>query len=57
MIRSKSFWGGLTGLLGAVAGYMTGEIALGNAISIATTSILAIFVKHAVHKVEKKVEG
>ena len=55
MLKSKSFWGGITGLGGALAGWMTGEIELGNAISIATTSILAIFVKHAVHKVEEKV--
>tara|TARA_R100001198_G_C5170307_1_gene171448 strand:- start:367 stop:537 length:171 start_codon:yes stop_codon:yes gene_type:complete len=55
MIKSKSFWGGITGLVGAVAGYMTGEIELGNAISIATTSILAIFVRHGISKVEKKV--
>jgi len=55
MFKSKSFWGGITGLIGAIAGWATGEIELGNAISIGTTSILAIFVKHAVHKVEKKV--
>tara|TARA_B100001175_G_C19343222_1_gene558520 strand:+ start:564 stop:734 length:171 start_codon:yes stop_codon:yes gene_type:complete len=55
MLKSKSFWGGITGLIGAIAGWATGDIELGNAISIGTTSILAIFVKHAVHKIDKKV--
>jgi hypothetical protein len=57
MLKSKSFWGGVTGLVSAIAGWATGEIELGNAISIATTSILAIFVRHGISKVEEKVEG
>ena len=53
MLKTKSFWGGITGLVGALAGWMTGEIELGSAISIATTSILAIFVRHGISKVGK----
>ena len=53
MLKTKIFWGGITGLVGALAGWMTGEIELGSAISIATTSILAIFVRHGIAKVGK----
>lgn len=52
MIKSKTLWGGITGLVGALAGYMTGEVELGAAINIAITSILAIFVRHGVKKAE-----
>ena len=26
MIKSKTFWAGITGLIGAVSGYLTGEL-------------------------------
>ena len=48
MLKSKTLWGGITGIVGAVAGYMTGEMEWGVAIIIAITSILAIFVRHGV---------
>jgi len=48
MLKSKTLWGGITGIVGAVAGYMTGEMEMGVAINIAITSILAIFVRHGV---------
>mgnify|MGYP003640805907 FL=1 len=48
MLKSKTLWGGVTGIIGALAGYMTGEMELGAAINIAITSILAIFVRHGV---------
>ena len=50
MLRSKTMWGGLVGLVSAIAGWATGELELGAAISTATTSILAIFVRHSIQK-------
>tara|TARA_Y100001973_G_C5148030_1_gene306516 strand:- start:66 stop:245 length:180 start_codon:yes stop_codon:yes gene_type:complete len=57
MIKSKTFWAGVTGLIGAVSGYLTGELELGAAINVGITSALAIFVRHGVKKVEKKLDG
>ena len=56
MIKSKTFWAGVTGLVGAVSGDLTGELELGAAINVAITSALAIFVRHGVKKVEKKLD-
>ena len=44
-------------MIGAVSGYLTGELELGAAINVAITSALAIFVRHGVKKVEKKLDG
>ena len=57
MIKSKTFWAGVTGLVGAVSGYLTGELELGAAINVAVTSALAVFVRLGVKKVEKKLDG
>ena len=57
MIKSKTFWAGVTGLVGAVSGYLTGELELGAAINVAITSALAIFVRHGGKKGEKKLDG
>ncbi len=54
MIKSKTFWAGVTGLIGAVSGYLTGDLEIGAAINVGITSVLAIFVRHSVSKVEKK---
>ena len=48
MLKSKTLWSGVTGLIGSLAGYMTGELEMGAAINIAITSLLAIFVRHGV---------
>jgi len=55
MLKSKTFWTGVTGVIGALAGFLTGELELGAAINVGITSLLAIFVRHGVSKVEKKV--
>ena len=45
MIKSKTFWAGVTGLI---------DLEIGAAINVGITSVLAIFVRHGVSKVEKK---
>ena len=54
MIKSKTFWAGVTGLIGAISGYLTGELEVGAAMNVGITSILAIYVRHGVSKVDKK---
>jgi len=54
--KSKTFWGGITGIVGAAAGFFTGMIGPQEAINIAFGSIMAIFLRDGISKVEKKVE-
>ena len=53
MLKSKTFWTGITGLIGAVSGFLTGDLEIGAALNVGVTSILAIFVRHSVSKVER----
>tara|TARA_R100001463_G_scaffold117585_1_gene173175 strand:+ start:912 stop:1076 length:165 start_codon:yes stop_codon:yes gene_type:complete len=48
MLKSKTLWTGITGVIGALAGYMTGELEIGAAINVGITSLLAIFVRHGI---------
>ena len=48
MLISKTFWTGVTGVIGALAGYLTGELVIGAAINVGITSVLAIFVRHGI---------
>ena len=42
MIKSKTFWAGITGLIGAVSGYLTGELEIGAAMNVGITSVLIV---------------
>ncbi len=50
MIKSKTFWTAITGAIGGVAGYFTGELELGAAANVVITSLLALFLRHGIHK-------
>jgi len=50
MFTSKTFWGGVTGAITALSGYLTGQLEMAAALQLGFTSILAIFLKHAVAK-------
>jgi hypothetical protein len=45
--KSKTFWTGLAGVLGAVGGFFTGEATAVQAIQLGITSLLAIFLRDA----------
>ena len=50
MIKSKTFWTAITGAIGGVAGFFTGELELGAAANVVITSLLALFLRHGIHK-------
>ena len=52
MIKSKTTWAAITGVVGGVAGYFTGELELGAAINVIITSLLALFLRHGIKKAE-----
>ena len=52
MMKSKTTWASITGVVGGVAGYFTGELELGAAINVIITSLLALFLRHGIKKAE-----
>lgn len=53
MIKTKTFWASLSGIVTAVGAYFTGDIDLAAALQIVVTSVLALFLRHGVAKSEK----
>jgi phage shock protein PspC (stress-responsive transcriptional regulator) len=52
MLKSKTLWAGVSGVLAGIAGYFTGELEVGAALQLVVTSVLAIFLRHGISKVE-----
>jgi hypothetical protein len=50
LIKSKTVWTGVAGLVTAAAGYFTGEMDLVAALQTALASLAAIFMRQAVAK-------
>jgi hypothetical protein len=50
MVKSKTFWTGVAGLLYGVAGYVSGYLDGQQAMQIVQTSLIAIFLRHAIEK-------
>ena len=50
LIKSKTVWAGIAGLIAAAGGFFTGEIDLSVAIQTGITSLLAIFLRHGIAK-------
>lgn len=50
LIKSKTFWTGVTALVTATAGYATGELPLAAAINTAFTGLIGIFLRSAISK-------
>jgi len=53
MLKSKTLWTAITGAIGGVAAYFTGDLELGAAANVVITSLLAIFLRHGISKSEK----
>lgn len=50
LLKSKTFWTGIAGLITASGGYLTGEMDSGIAIQTAITSLLVIFLRDGINK-------
>lgn len=50
MIKTKTFWGGISGIVAAVAGVMTGTMDPGTAVQTAIGSLLAVFLRDGIAK-------
>mgnify|MGYP003142928200 FL=1 len=56
MLRSKTFWAAVSSCIAAAAAVATNEATLAEGLSIATTAILAIFLRHGVAKTQTVAE-
>mgnify|MGYP003643391214 FL=1 len=56
MLRSKTFWAAVSSCIAAIAAVATNEATLAEGLSIATTAILAIFLRHGVAKTQTVAE-
>ena len=52
MLRSKTLWAAISSCIAAAAAVATNEATLAEGLSIATTAILAIFLRHGVAKTQ-----
>lgn len=50
LYQSKTVWAGIVAIVGAAAGYFTGEIQASAAIQIAITAIMGIFLRDGMRK-------
>lgn len=50
LLKSKTFWTGIAGILTAAGGYFTGDIEAQNAIQIAVAALASIFIRDAIAK-------
>ena len=56
MLRSKTLWAAISSCVAAAAAVATNEATLAEGLSIATTAILAIFLRHGVAKTQTVAE-
>ena len=52
LIKSKTFWAGVSAIVGAAAAYFTGEMALQDASAIAVPALIGIFVRDGIEKIK-----
>lgn len=55
--KSKTVWTGITGAVAAVAGYMVGDITAGAALNTLVTSLVAVFLRGSIDKVNTQGGG
>lgn len=51
IVRSKTFWAGVSAIVGAAAAFFTGEMALQEASAIAVPALIGIFVRDGIEKI------
>jgi len=50
LVKTKTFWAGVSAILGAVGGAASGEIAWGTALPMITTALVGIFLRDGIEK-------
>ncbi|MES2249209.1 MAG: hypothetical protein V4645_18155 [Pseudomonadota bacterium] len=50
LLKSKTVWAGLAGVIAAAGGYYTGDITAGAALNAGLTGVIGVFLRLAVEK-------
>lgn len=53
LLKSKTFWTGVAGIVGAAGGYATGSIDMGTAFQTGLVSVLSIFIRDGIVSAQK----
>ena len=56
MLKSKTLWASVTAICGALGSWQMGELAFAEFLQISVTAALAVFLRHGVSKVDKKID-
>jgi hypothetical protein len=56
MLKSKTLWASVTAITGALGSWQMGELAFAEMLQITVTAALAVFLRHGVSKVDKKID-
>ena len=57
MLKSKTVWAAVAAIVGAIGGYFSGELEVGEMMQLVVTSSLAVFLRHGVKKSEVAAEA
>ena len=50
LVKTKTFWSGIIGIVGAMGGVATGAMEVGQAVEICLTAIMGIFIRDGILK-------
>ncbi len=50
LFKTKTFWAGITAIVGAVGGFAQGVLAPPDALQIISTALIGIFLRHGIAK-------
>ena len=51
LLKSKTVWTGIAGIVAAVGGFFTGDIEMGTAVQTGVTALIGIFLRTSVEKI------
>ena len=57
MWKSKTVYAGLAGIISSLGLFMSSEISLAEFLNVSITSLLAIFLRHGIHKTQNVAES
>ena len=57
MWKSKTVYAGLAGIISSLGLFMSSEISLAEFLNVSITSLLAIFLRHGIHKTQNVAEA
>jgi hypothetical protein len=54
LLKTKTFWTGLAGLMAGLGGYLSGEAGGMEALQVGLTGLVAIFLRHGLSRMDRR---